>query len=103
MNSALDINSPSGVTEETGRDTARGFEVGFTDEMADIRGRMAQSSSAADAANSAAAGIVNGLSGVMPNGGGTYQINIMVGDTQLASVLFDPLHDVAAQRGRSIG
>ena len=103
MNFALDINSPSGVTEKTGRYTAQGFEVGFTDEMSDIRDRMAQSSSPADAANSAAAGIVNGLSGAMPNSGGTYQINVMVGDTQLASVLFDPLHDVAMQRGQSIG
>lgn len=103
MNSALDINSPSGVTEQTGRYTAQGFEVGFTDEMRDVRDRMARSSSAADAANQAAAGVVNGLAGVLPAAqGGTYEIHVNIDGTTAATVLFDPLRGVIRQKGEGL-
>ena len=104
MNSALDINSPSGVTEQTGRYTAQGFEVGFTDEMRDVRDRMARSSSTADAANQAAAGVVNGLAGMLPTiPGGTYEINLVLSDTtKLATVLYDPLKGVIRQKGEGL-
>ena len=102
MNAALDINSPSGVTEETGKFTAQGFEVGYVDEMRDIRDRIARGTSLEDTANTAAAGIVNGLAS-LPQTGGTYQINIKVGSAELASVLFDPLRGVIKQRGESLG
>lgn len=102
MDTALDINSPSGVTEKTGRYTAQGFEVGYVDEMRDIRDRMARGTSLEDTANTAAAGIVNGIAS-LPQTGGTYQINIKVGSAELASVLFDPLRGVIKQRGESLG
>ena len=103
MNGALDINSPSGVTEQTGRYTAQGFEVGFVDEMRDVRDRMARSSSTADAANQAAAGVVNGLAGVLPAAqGGTYEIHVNIDGTTAATVLFDPLRGVIRQKGEGL-
>ena len=104
MNSALDINSPSGVTEETGRYTAQGFEVGYVDEMRDIRDRMTRSSSTADAANQAAAGVVNGLAGLMPTvQGGVYEIHVNIDGREAATVLFDPLQGIIKQRGQGFG
>ena len=104
MNSALDINSPSGVTEETGRYTAQGFEVGYVDEMRDIRDRMTRSSSAADAANQAAAGVVNGLAGLMPTvQGGVYEIHVNIDGREAATALFDPLNGIIKQRGQGFG
>ena len=104
MNSALDINSPSGVTEETGRYTAQGFEVGYVDEMRDIRDRMTRSSSAADAANQAAAGVVNGLAGLMPTvQGGVYEIHVNIDGREAATALFDPLQGIIKQRGQGFG
>ena len=104
MNSALDINSPSGVTEETGRYTAQGFEVGYVDEMRDIRDRMTRSTSTADAANQAAAGVVNGLAGLMPSvQGGTYEIHVNIDGREAAAALFDPLNGIIRQRGKGFG
>lgn len=104
MNSALDINSPSGVTEETGRYTAQGFEVGYVDEMRDIRDRMTRSSSTADAANQAAAGVVNGLAGLMPTvQGGVYEIHVNIDGREAATALFDPLQGIIKQRGQGFG
>lgn len=104
MNSALDINSPSGVTEETGRYTAQGFEVGYVDEMRDIRDRMTRSSSPADTANQAAAGVVNGLAGLMPTvQGGVYEIHVNIDGREAAVALFDPLNGIIKQRGQGFG
>ncbi|HIS65152.1 MAG TPA: hypothetical protein IAA83_07270 [Candidatus Avoscillospira avistercoris] len=104
MNSALDINSPSGVTEETGRYTAQGFEVGYVDEMRDIRDRMTRSSSTADAAKQAAAGVVNGLAGLMPTvQGGVYEIHVNIDGREAATALFDPLNGIIKQRGQGFG
>lgn len=104
LNSNLDINSPSGVTEETSRYTAQGFEVGYVDEMRDIRDRMTRSSSAADAANQAAAGVVNGLAGLMPTvQGGVYEIHVNIDGREAATALFDPLNGIIKQRGQGFG
>lgn len=104
LNSNLDINSPSGVTEETGRYTAQGFEVGYVDEMRDIRDRMTRSSSTADAANQAAAGVVNGLAGLMPTvQGGVYEIHVNIDGREAATALFDPLQGIIKQRGQGFG
>ena len=104
LNTTLDINSPSGVTEETGRYTAQGFEVGFVDEMRDIRDRMTRSSSTADAANQAAAGVVNGLAGLMPTvQGGVYEIHVNIDGREAATALFDPLNGIIKQRGQGFG
>lgn len=104
LNTTLDINSPSGVTEETGRYTAQGFEVGFVDEMRDIRDRMTRSSSPADTANQAAAGVVNGLAGLMPTvQGGVYEIHVNIDGREAAAALFDPLNGIIKQRGQGFG
>lgn len=103
-NSNMDINSPSGVTEEAARYTAQGFEVGFVDEMRDIRDRMTRSSSTADAANQAAAGVVNGLAGLMPTvQGGVYEIHVNIDGREAAAALFDPLNGIIKQRGQGFG
>lgn len=103
-NSNMDINSPSGVTEEAARYTAQGFEVGFVDEMRDIRDRMTRSSSPADTANQAAAGVVNGLAGLMPTvQGGVYEIHVNIDGREAATALFDPLQGIIKQRGQGFG
>lgn len=103
LNFALGIHSPSTVTEQIGRYTAQGFEVGFVDEMGDVKARMVQSASPADAANQAASGVVNGLSGVLPaKQGGIYEITVKVGAAELANVLFDPLKGIIRQKGESL-
>lgn len=116
----LGIHSPSTVFAGVGENMAAGIGVGFADQIAAVQARVQNSvRSVAVAATSAAkintrqqentqsivAGAVNGvagaIAGAIPQTGGTYNINVQVAGKTLAQVVFDPLREVARQRGVS--
>lgn len=109
MNRAMGIHSPSTVMAEMGGYMAQGLELGFARQMEDVRSNMARSMTpeapALKAAEGTVNGILSGLAGMLPQaGGGTYIIKVVLSnDKELASVVFDPLQEIAKQRGVSLG
>jgi len=117
MNAAKDflgIASPSKLfRDQIGVYLAQGIGVGFSDEMAAVSQQMnraipasfntpaTQTQSSAQIAEGTVNGIASLLSSMQLGSGGTYQINVNIDGKTAASVLFDPLKNVAAQKGVS--
>lgn len=104
IDAILGAASSSDISEESSRAATRSLNVDYVDEMRDIRDRMTRSSSPADTANQAAAGVVNGLAGLMPTvQGGVYEIHVNIDGREAAAALFDPLNGIIKQRGQGFG
>lgn len=104
IDAILGAASSSDISEESSRAATRSLNVDYVDEMRDIRDRMTRSSSPADTANQAAAGVVNGLAGLMPTvQGGVYDIHVNIDGREAAAALFDPLNGIIKQRGQGFG
>jgi phage-related protein len=105
--SFLGIASPSKVFAGIGENMAAGLGVGFENEMNNVAKQINASVPTNVQMNgsvSQAEGLVNGLASVIGSqSGGHYTINLVVGEKTLASVLFDPLRNVAKQRGVALG
>ena len=108
MRAAADIHSPSKKTKNLiGKPLAQGIEVGFFDQLSNIKNTMASAIMAplnrvtsADLYG-ATAGIVNGMAAVAPSGAGIPVINVPVylNSRQIAEAVYDPLRQVGKQRG----
>jgi len=99
-----EIHSPSKKWAEIGKNMAAGLGVGFAGEMNSVAKKI-NSSIPTDVKMQGtyqAEGIVNGLAAVMGGSnalGGSYTINVNIDGRTAASVLFDPLRNVAKQKG----
>nr|DAQ29821.1 MAG TPA: tail tape measure protein [Caudoviricetes sp.] len=106
-NALLGIQSPSKVFAEIGRYMAAGLGVGWTREFdaveRDITGSLGRVSQAdsmmAQHTSSMVGGIVNGISALSGETGGTYNINLVCDGETLAKVTFDPMMDYADANG----
>lgn len=112
MRKAADIHSPSGKTQKLiGVPLAQGVINGFVTEMKSGKAMM-------DAAMlspfrgvtsgdvySATEGLVNGVAsqGISPQNTQTIIIPVQLNGKQIAEVVYDPLKDVAMQRGQTYG
>ena len=110
VESMLGIHSPSKVFAEIGSYMAEGMGVGFTTTMNSVREQMEASIptafdvSAQDHTATLVNGLVGGLSSVLGNNGKqviTLQVNL--DSRTIAQTVFDPLKNVATQRGVSYG
>lgn len=110
MQDAADIHSPSGATEKMiGKPLAQGVGVGFLDQFKRTQEQIAAAlmqpirrAATGDEVYNAASGIVNGINaGSVAAAGGTQTIIIPVNlnGRQIAQVIYDPLRQVAKQRG----
>ena len=108
MRSEADIHSPSKKTENLiGKPLAQGVEVGFLDQLANIKNSMASAIMApfnrvtTTDLYGATAGMVNGMAAAAPMGGGIPIINVPVylNKRQIAEAMYDPLKQVGKQRG----
>ena len=106
----LGIHSPSKVFAEIGSYMAEGMGIGFTTTMNSVREQMEASIptafdvSAQDHTATLVNGLVGGLSSVLGNSGKqviTLQVNL--DSRTIAQTVFDPLKNVATQRGVSYG
>jgi phage-related protein len=100
----LGIKSPSKVFANIGKNMAAGLGVGFGDEMNGVAKKINESvpTHLNMKGTYQAEGIVNGLAAVMGGSnalGGSYTINVNIDGRTAASVLFDPLRNVAKQKG----
>ena len=106
-NALLGIQSPSKVFAEIGRYMAAGLGVGWTREFDAVErditgglGRVSQADSMmAQHTSSMVGGIVNGISALSGETGGTYNINLVCDGETLAKVTFDPMMDYADANG----
>ena len=98
---AMQIQSPSRKWAEVGKYMAAGLGVGFEREMNSVSRRINNSIPDGSGARfGIAEGLVNGMAAVMGGGsGGAYNINVNIDGRTAASVMFDPLRNVAKQRG----
>lgn len=102
---AMEIHSPSRKWAEVGSYMAQGLGVGFTDQMHSVVRQINNSIPVPSVDNSPIAKIVeggvNGLASVVQGAGGTAPIVLQVhlNDREIASAIYDPLRDVARQRG----
>ena len=110
VESLLGIHSPSKVFAEIGGYMAEGMGVGFTTTMNSVRKQMEDSIptvfdvSPQDHTATLVNGLVGGLSSVLGNSGKqviTLQVNL--DSRTIAQTVFDPLKNVATQRGVSYG
>ena len=110
VESMLGIHSPSKVFAEIGGYMAEGMGVGFTSTMNSVREQMEDSIPTAfdvstqDHTATLVNGLVGGLSSVLGNSGKqviTLQVNL--DSRTIAQTVFDPLKNVATQRGVSYG
>lgn len=112
MRAAADINSPSKMTEKlVGAPMGQGVAVGFLDAMKKSRATIDNAIMApfsgitSDDLYNAAAATVNGI-GVQASGATGAQtiiIPVNLNGKQIAEVVFDPLKNVAKQRGVALG
>lgn len=106
-NALLGIQSPSKVFAEIGGYMAAGLGVGWTREFDTVErditgslGRVSQADSMmAQHTSSMVGGIVNGISALSGETGGTYNINLVCDGETLAKVTFDPMMDYADANG----
>ncbi|MEA4919386.1 MAG: phage tail tape measure protein [Clostridiaceae bacterium] len=109
----LGIASPSKLfQDEPDTYLAQGVGMGFSEEMQAISQQMGKAMpgspdapTAQTQSNTQIEGMVNGLAGLlggMQLGGGTYQINVNIDGKTAASVLYNPLTDIFAQKGVSL-
>lgn len=100
----LGIKSPSKVFANIGENMAAGLGIGFSEEMGNVAKKINASvpTDIKMQGTYQAEGIVNGLAAVMGGSGvsgGSYTINVNIDGRTAASVLFDPLRNVAKQKG----
>lgn len=103
----IDAHSPSRKFAKFGKYMAQGLGEGFTNEMNNVARQMNSTIPTDAHMTYQTEGIVNGLASVIGagastggGGGGTYTINVVLPDGKaLASVVFDPLKQVAKQKG----
>ena len=116
----IDAHSPSRLFAKFGGWMAQGLGEGFTSSMSGIAAEMenviptnfdsriqyAVKQTTEPSTTQAMEGAVNGLAAIMGNQpqGGNYTINLVLPNgTKLAEVLFDPLRNVARQKGVAFG
>ncbi len=106
------IQSPSKEFAKVGGYMAQGLGVGFEKEMAAVTKQINNSiptdvtmTGQYQATAKMGEGIVNGLAGLMGGqaNGGTYTINVLLDGKTVAQTVFDPLRNVAKQRGVALG
>lgn len=106
--SEAEIASPSKKTERLiGKPLAQGVEVGFLDQLSNIKNTMASAIMApfnrvtTTDLYGATAGMVNGMAAAAPPGGMTSTVIIPVNlnGKKIAEVIYDPLKQVGKQRG----
>ena len=107
---AMDIHSPSRKWAKlVGAPMAQGVGVGFTNQMRDVAKQINESIPVPTMASSgferAGEGIVNGLAAVMQGGTSTQRIEVPVylDGKEIARAAFDPIQQVARQRGVAFG
>lgn len=112
----FDTHSPSKWSEKVFRYIMEGGGAGLENGLPGVMRHVNHVSSAIKdglAASTALPGVsvadrqtqaISGLTGAVlagGNSGGTYEIIVQVGESEMARVLFDPIRQVAAQRGES--
>ena len=106
---AMDINSPSKVFARIGRFMAEGVGVGFDKQMGnvsnDIASRMMSTADRITGASlqNVAAAAVTGMQMSASVNNSPIIIQLVADGQKLAQVVFDPLKNVAKQRGVSVG
>ena len=112
----FDINSPSKVFAEIGRNLMRGLAVGVDDEAGIVQDSIDKlrltvppiTTGKVDFSNSAigraSAATVNGMfASAGGSSGGAQTINLVVDGRTLAQVVFDPLNGIIKQKGVTLG
>ncbi len=111
----FDINSPSKVFSEVGRNLMRGLALGVDDESGIVQDAIdkmhltvpAITTGRVDFANSAigksSAATIGSMFSSASQGGGVYNINLNVDGRTVANVVFDPLNSLIKQKGVTLG
>lgn len=117
IKNVLGIHSPSRVFAEIGKNLILGLEQGFDSEFRSAEKSMlgsfdslvggmngtARINFVESGIGKASAGTVNGIvAAASSQGGGNYNINLVVDGKTLASVVYDPLNKISRQKGDGV-